>query len=168
MGRELRSKFHFYPCAKRTAMSSFERWAICRQLMSAADQTLFSTFIQCRFVVTSGSFSPHNLYKATRHTQTQCWLTNQFAVKLSVQKIMAKCSGNELGRYILIVSMPGVNKSNSFAALRPVHTGNFCCDFSGDFCCDFKRDFAACKLLAIQIAAESPVVYAKSPLKSPA
>ena len=25
----------------------------------------------------------------------------------------------------------------------------------GNFCCDFKRDFAACKLLAIQIAAES-------------
>ena len=42
--------------------------------------------------------------------------------------------------------------------LRPVYTGDFCCDFSGDFCCDFKRDFTAisnrpCKLLAIQIAA---------------
>ena len=35
--------------------------------------------------------------------------------------------------------------------LRPVYTGNFCCDF--------KRDSAACKLLAIQIAAESPLVY---------
>ena len=22
--------------------------------------------------------------------------------------------------------------------LRPVYTGDFCCDFSGDFCCDFK------------------------------
>ena len=49
---------------------------------------------------------------------------------------------------------------------RPVYTGDFCCDFSGDFCCDFKRDFAACKLLAIQIAAESPVVYTGD-LKSP-
>ena len=48
--------------------------------------------------------------------------------------------------------------------LRPVYTGDLCCYFSGDFCCDFKRDFAAvsnrpCKLLAIEIAAESPVIY---------
>ena len=55
--------------------------------------------------------------------------------------------------------------------LRPVYTGDFCCDFSVDFWCDFKRDFAAisnrpCKLLAIQIAAESPVVYTGD-LKSP-
>ena len=50
--------------------------------------------------------------------------------------------------------------------LRPVYTGDFCCYFSGDFCCDFKRDFTS-KLLAIQIAAESPVVYTtKSHLKS--
>ena len=42
---------------------------------------------------------------------------------------------------------------------RPVYTAGFCGDFSGDFCCDFKCDFAACKLLAIQIAAESAVVY---------
>ena len=41
--------------------------------------------------------------------------------------------------------------------LRPVYTG--------DFCCDLKRDFA-CKLLAIQVAAESPVVYTGD-LKSP-
>ena len=49
-------------------------------------------------------------------------------------------------------------------SLRPVYTGDFCGDFSGDFCCDFKRDFAAisnrpCKLLPIQIAVESPVVF---------
>ena len=56
--------------------------------------------------------------------------------------------------------------------LRPVYTGDFCCDFSGDsVCCDFKRDFVAisnrpCKLLAIQIAVESPVVYTGD-LKSP-
>ena len=47
--------------------------------------------------------------------------------------------------------------------LRPVYTG----DFSGDF----KHDFAAisnrpCKLLAIHIAVESPVVYTGD-LKSP-
>ena len=47
-----------------------------------------------------------------------------------------------------------------------LHSGDFCCYFSGDFCCDFKRDFTS-KLLAIQIAAESPVVYTtKSHLKS--
>ena len=47
--------------------------------------------------------------------------------------------------------------------LRPVYTGDFCCYFSGDFCCDFTSKL----LLAIQIAAESPVVYtAKSHLKS--
>ena len=39
----------------------------------------------------------------------------------------------------------------AYSASRPVHTGNFCCDL--------KHDFAACKLLAIQIAAESSVVY---------
>ena len=55
--------------------------------------------------------------------------------------------------------------------IRPVYTGDFFCDFSGDFCCDFKRDFSAisnrpCKLLAIQIAVESPVVYTGD-LKSP-
>ena len=48
--------------------------------------------------------------------------------------------------------------------LRPV--GVYTGDFSGDFCCDFKCDFVACKLLAIQIAAESPVVYTGD-LKSP-
>ena len=42
------------------------------------------------------------------------------------------------------------------APLRPAYTGDICGDFSGDFCGDFKRDFAASKLLAIQIAAESP------------
>ena len=45
--------------------------------------------------------------------------------------------------------------------LRPIYTNDFCCDFSDNFCCDFKRDFVAisnhpCKLLVIQIAAESP------------
>ena len=46
--------------------------------------------------------------------------------------------------------------------LRPVYTGDLC----GDLCGDFKRDFAACKLLTIQIAAESPVVFTGG-LKSP-
>ena len=27
--------------------------------------------------------------------------------------------------------------SGELQLLRPVYTGNFCCDFSGDFCCDF-------------------------------
>ena len=44
--------------------------------------------------------------------------------------------------------------------LDPFALAIFCCDFRGDF----KRDFAAisnrpCKLLVIQIATESPVVY---------
>ena len=64
-----------------------------------------------------------------------------------------------------------MGKAYIFEILRPVYTSDFCGDFSGDFCCDFKRDFAAIsnrlsKLLAIQIAAESPVVYTGD-LKSP-
>ena len=55
--------------------------------------------------------------------------------------------------------------------LRPLYTGDFCCYLSGDFWCDVKRDFTS-KLRAIQIAAESAVVYTmklhlKSQQKSP-
>ena len=42
-------------------------------------------------------------------------------------------------------------KARKKSWLRPVYTG--------DFGWDLKRDFAACKLLTIQIAAESPVGY---------
>lgn len=48
----------------------------------------------------------------------------------------------------------------------------FFCDFRGDFCYNFKCNFIAIsnrpwKLLAIQIAMESPVVYTVGDLKSP-
>ena len=44
--------------------------------------------------------------------------------------------------------------------LRPVYTGDFCCDVSGDFCCDFVAiSNRPCKLLAIPRRFESPVVY---------
>ena len=57
--------------------------------------------------------------------------------------------------------LPALKTLACLPALWPVYTGDFCCDFSG------KRDFAAiCKLLAIPQRFESPVVYAKSPLKS--
>ena len=53
--------------------------------------------------------------------------------------------------------LPALKTLACLPALWPVYTG----DFSG------KRDFAAiCKLLAIPQRFESPVVYAKSPLKS--
>ena len=42
--------------------------------------------------------------------------------------------------------------------LRPVYTGDFCCDFSGDFCCDF----AAISTIAVKL----PVVHTGD-LKSP-
>ena len=45
---------------------------------------------------------------------------------------------------------------DSSNCLKAVYTG----DFRGDICCDFKHDFnRPCELLAIQIAAEWPVVY---------
>lgn len=56
--------------------------------------------------------------------------------------------------------------------LRPIYTGDFFCDFRGDFCYNFKCNFRAIsnrpwKLLAIQIAMESPEVYTVGNLKSP-
>ena len=44
--------------------------------------------------------------------------------------------------------------------LRPIYTGDFCCDFSGNFCCDFVViSNRPCKLLVIPRQFESPVVH---------
>ena len=79
-----------------------------------------------------------------------------------------RCNPPHLGRVVFphvsfqnaISRMPSIR--NNLVERMTVHSqvtvlaGDFCCDFSGDICCDF----AACiKLLVIQIAAESPVVF---------
>ena len=46
----------------------------------------------------------------------------------------------------IVISAPNVSTPNTtriflLIVLRPVYTGDVCCDFSRDFCCDFKSGF---------------------------